>query len=216
LVLEDETKEILEILVHHAADSFEDIVSGKQGGSIVLLAGVPGVGKTLTAEIYSEVMERPLYRVQSSQLGITVQALEEELKAVLQRAERWGAILLIDEADVYVRARGTEIEQNAIVGVFLRVLEYYRGVLFMTTNMGTCIDDAIVSRLTARINYELPSEENQCKLWMILSEQNGVKLGKAELSKILASHPRLSGRDIKNLLKLAGRVANSKDDVAER
>jgi hypothetical protein len=135
LVLGEETKELLEILVHHAADSFSDIISGKQGGSIVLLAGVPGVGKTLTAEIYSEVIGRPLYSVQSSQLGIHVKDLEDELKTVLARAERWGAILLIDEADVYVRSRGNDIEQNAIVGVFLRVLEYYRGVLFMTTNM---------------------------------------------------------------------------------
>jgi hypothetical protein len=212
LVLDDDTKELLEILVMTAADSFEDIVSGKQGGSIILCAGKPGVGKTLTAEVYSEVMERPLYRVQSSQLGISVSALEDELKKVLQRAERWGAILLIDEADVYVRSRGDEIEQNAIVGVFLRVLEYYRGVLFMTTNRSTDIDDAIVSRLTARIDYEMPGEEQQAELWKILSEQNGVKLSNAELAKILANHPQLSGRDIKNLLKLAARVANAKGE----
>jgi len=210
LVLDPEFKELLEILVSHAADSFVDIVSGKEGGSVVLCAGPPGVGKTLTAEVYSEVMERPLYRVQSSQLGITVRALEEELKKVLQRAERWGAILLIDEADVYVRARGTDIEQNAIVGVFLRVLEYYRGVLFMTTNMGTTIDDAIVSRVTARMNYELPAEEQQKELWTILSKQNGVNLLNKEIAQILVNHPQLSGRDIKNLLKLAGRVANAK------
>jgi len=212
LVLEDETKELLEILVNHAADSFEDIVSGKQGGSVILLAGLPGVGKTLTAEVYSEVMGRPLYRVQSSQLGITVTALEEELKTVLGRAERWGAILLIDEADVYIRARGTEIEQNAIVGVFLRVLEYYRGVLFMTTNRGTEIDDAIVSRLTASITYAMPSEANQHKLWKILSGQNGVELSNRDLATIFASHPNLSGRDIKNLLKLASRVASAKGE----
>lgn len=212
LVLGEETKELLEILVNHAADSFEDIISGKQGGSIILCAGPPGVGKTLTAEVYSEIMERPLYRVQSSQLGISVKQLEDELKTVLQRAERWGAILLIDEADVYVRARGDEIEQNAIVGVFLRVLEYYRGVLFMTTNMETSIDDAIVSRVTARINYEMPAEAQQAELWTILSKQNGVELSKAELANVLANHKQLSGRDIKNLLKLAGRVANAKGE----
>ena len=212
LVLDPETKDLLEILVNHAADSFVDIVSGKEGGSIILCAGPPGVGKTLTAEVYSEVMERPLYRVQSSQLGISVSALEKALKEVLQRAEKWGAILLIDEADVYVRSRGIDIEQNAIVGVFLRVLEYYRGVLFMTTNMGTTIDDAIVSRVTARIDYELPAKEQQHELWKILCEQNGVKLSNAELAQVLSNHPQLSGRDIKNMLKLAGRVASAKGE----
>jgi len=210
LVLDDEAKELLEILVDNASDEFEDIVSGKQGGSIILCAGPPGVGKTLTAEIYSEVMGRPLYRVQSSQLGVSVESLEHELKNVLSRAERWGAILLIDEADVYVRNRGSEIEQNAIVGVFLRLLEYYRGVLFLTTNMETSIDDAIVSRVTARLDYRMPTEQQQRDLWLILSEQNSVCLSENEISKVLVNHPNLSGRDIKNMLKLSSRVAKAK------
>jgi len=211
LVLPTDVKDLLGVLIAHATDSFSDIISGKEGGCIVMCAGAPGVGKTLTAEVYSEIMERPLYRVQSSQLGISVQALEEELKKVLRRAERWGAILLIDEADVYVRARGDEIEQNAIVGVFLRVLEYYRGVLFLTTNRGTEIDDAIVSRLTASINYEMPNSDDQYRLWKILGNQNNIDFSNGEIMEIIKFDDSLSGRDIKNLLKLASMVARSKD-----
>jgi AAA+ superfamily predicted ATPase len=87
--------------------------------------------------------------------------------------------------------------------VFLRVLEYYRGVLFMTTNRGTTIDDAIVSRLTARFQYENPSPGEQAELWRILSEQNGIVITKDEIVKVLSRHDHLSGRDIKNLLKMA-------------
>jgi hypothetical protein len=203
LVLPKDVKDFLEILIEHSRNKFEDIVKGKEGGTIVLIEGLPGTGKTLTAEVYSEKMHRPLYKVQSSQLGISAVEVEEKLKNVLHRAERWGAILLIDEADVYIHERGENIYQNAIVGVFLRVLEYYRGVLFMTTNRGTLTDDAIISRTTARFEYEMPGEDDQISLWMVMSDQNKVGLTREEIVEIVERLPNLSGRDIKNLLKLA-------------
>lgn len=210
LILPAEVKDFLAVLIEHSKNHFEDIVGGKEGGTIVLIEGVPGIGKTLTAEVYSEKMHRPLYKVQSSQLGTDPKTVEDQLKEVLQRAERWGAILLIDEADVYVRERGIDIRQNAIVGVFLRVLEYYRGVLFMTTNIGNAVDDAIISRTTARFRYEMPSLNDQLKLWTVMSEQNKVDLTKDEIIAIMEALPDLSGRDIKNLMKLAMVMAANK------
>ncbi len=203
LVLPKDVKDFIEVLIEHSKNKFVDIVGGKEGGTILLLEGLPGTGKTLTAEVYSEVMERPLYKVQSSQLGISPEQVESKLKEALQRAERWGAILLIDEADVYIHERGDNIVQNAIVGVFLRVLEYYRGVLFMTTNRGTTVDDAIISRLTARFVYDKPEKSEQIQLWRILADQNNMNLSNADIEKIVKTTPNLSGRDIKNLLKLA-------------
>lgn len=203
LVLPEDVKSFIEVLIEHSKNKFVDIVGGKEGGTIILLEGPPGTGKTLTAEVYSEVMERPLYKVQSSQLGTDPKTVEEQLKVVLQRSERWGAILLIDESDVYIHERGSDIDQNAIVGVFLRVLEYYRGVLFMTTNRGVLVDDAIISRLTARFRYIEPNKAEQTQLWRILADQNNIKLSDTEIAKIVKETPNLSGRDIKNMLKLA-------------
>ena len=140
LVLSRETKNLITILVNGSAEVLEDIIKGKTGGTIVIATGPPGTGKTLTAEVFAEEIERPLYVVQCSQLGTDEAALEKALSRVLTRASRWKAILLIDEADVYVHERGQDIQQNAIVGVFLRVLEYYRGVLFLTSNRATVID----------------------------------------------------------------------------
>ena len=209
LVLPTDVKELLGILIEHTNSSFKDIVEGKAGGAVVLCQGLAGTGKTLTAEVYSEVMNRPLYRVQSHQLGLNAEKVEEKLQEVLGRAERWGAILLLDEADVYVRARGDDLEQNAIVGVFLRVLEYYKGVLFMTTNRGTELDDAIISRVTARISYENPGKEDSRKIWEILSAQNDIHMSKMDIDH-LVEELFISGRDIKNLLKLAKMVATRK------
>jgi AAA+ superfamily predicted ATPase len=176
----------------------------------VLCTGAPGLGKTLTAEIYSEVAQRPLYTVQASQLGVEPEQLEDNLLKCFARADRWKAILLLDEADVYIHPRGDDLHQNAIVGVFLRTLEYYRGVMFMTTNRPDLVDDAIASRCIARIDYALPTAEAQQRIWQIQAEQNGATISPKMLQRIVAQNPACSGRDIKNLVKLALLVGEAK------
>ena len=213
LVLPEERKELVSILVSGTDLALDDIVRGKTGGIIVICTGPPGTGKTLTAEVFGEQVKRPLYCVQCSQLGTDEATLEKQLRLVLNRAQRWKAILLIDEADVYVHTRGSDIQQNAIVGVFLRVLEYYRGILFMTSNRETVIDDAIMSRATAWIRYDLPDAERQRSIWRVLSNQYKAELTEADILK-LVEHSKLkqvSGRSIKNLLKLGKLMAARKN-----
>lgn len=209
LVIPEEHKELIEILVTGSETQMEDIVKGKTGGIIVLSTGYPGVGKTLTAEVYSEQVKRPLYRVQCSQLGIDAEDLEKQLKIVLSRAQRWKAILLIDEADVYIHSRDKDIVQNAIVGVFLRILEYYAGVMFLTSNRATVIDDAILSRATAWLRYAIPDREKAIHIWNVLSTQYQVKLQPKDIEALadVPAFKRISGRSIKNLLRLAKLMA---------
>lgn len=207
LVLADEKKDLVNILVQGASELLEDIVTGKTGGVIVFATGEPGTGKTLTGEVYAETIRRPLYVVQCSQLGVDEETLEKRLRLVLTRAMRWKAILLIDEADVYVHERGSDITQNAIVGVFLRVLEYYRGVLFLTSNRAVVVDDAIMSRATAHIRYELPSDDELKKIWRVLSVQYEVKLTDRQIYDLVELFPGISGRNVKNLLKLSRMLA---------
>lgn len=206
LVLPEDVTKLVNMLIHYSG-SFTDVVKGKGGGTVILSAGPPGTGKTLTAEIYAEVMSRPLFSVQCSQLGVEPNELEETLLKTFGRAKRWNAILLLDEADVYVSKRGEDLTQNAIVGVFLRTLEYYDGVLFMTTNRADLVDDAIASRCVARIEYKVPSVKDQARIWGILSEVSGIKVEPKVIEKFAAAHPEMSGRDVKNMLKLAGMVA---------
>lgn len=192
---------LIDTLLTDRVSAFKDIVKNKSGGTVVLLQGSPGTGKTLTAEIYAESLQRPLYSVQCSQLGIKIDEVEENLMTALARGRRWNAVMLLDESDVYVSQRGNDLVQNAIVGVFLRVLEYHAGVLFLTTNRGDQVDDAILSRCTARIVYTIPSAESQKRIWGSLCASNGVKIKMAVIKDIVEKHP-MSGRDIKNVLKL--------------
>lgn len=205
LVLPKETTDLVDVLMGSDL-KFRDIVGGKSGGTIILCAGPPGVGKTLTSEVYSETVERPLFSVQCSQLGIKASHLEDELLKIFVRASRWNAILLLDEADVYIAKRGTDLNQNAIVGVFLRVLEYYSGVLFLTTNRGDTVDDAIASRCIARIDYSVPTPREQARIWWVLSKTSGIELDPGLVEAAIKEWPGLTGRDVKNLLKLSAMI----------
>ncbi len=202
LVIRPENKLLIKNLVNHSNDKFNDIIRDKSGGLLVMLVGPPGVGKTLTAEVYAEIQKKPLYAVQSSQLGVEPDVIEKELKLYFERSIRWNAILLIDEADVYVHKRTTDLKQNAIVGTFLRVLEYYPGILFMTSNRAEIIDDAIISRCIVLVQYSQPTIPEQEKIWKVLAESLHCTITNHTIHEIVEEFCKFSGRDIKNVLKL--------------
>ncbi|KAF7341417.1 hypothetical protein MVEN_01878600 [Mycena venus] len=104
----------------------DDFVAGKGLGLIVNLFGPPGVGKTLTVEATSEHLRRPLFVLSAGDMGTTPSELEQTLFKAFSLAPSWDAIVLMDEADVFLETRATaDIERNAMVAVFLRQLEYF-------------------------------------------------------------------------------------------
>ncbi|BBE50544.1 AAA ATPase [Ferriphaselus amnicola] len=210
LILPEEQTDLIDILTAEMDVLMDDIIAGKSGGTTVLCAGPAGVGKTLTAEVYAEIIRRPLYRVHSGQLGLNVAAMEVALKDVLTRAQRWGAVMLIDEADVYIRRRDDNIATNAVVGVFLRVLEYFNGLLFLTTNRVDDIDEAIISRCIALIKYHQPDAEARRRIWRVMTEQFDLKVDERLLLQLADLFPSASGRDIKGLSKLVSKYCHQK------
>lgn len=216
LILPEDHKDLIDILTSDLT-LLEDIVTSKTGGTSIMCSGKPGTGKTLTAEIYSEVIQKPLYRVHSGLLGTSPDEVETQLKVVLTRAQRWQCCLLIDECDTWVRERGNDIEQNAIVAAFLRTLEYYSGLLFLTTNRSGDIDDAILSRCIAHIKYAPPAGEQRNLIWQTLSDNYKAQLTDETIIGAIEKWPEIAGRDIKELLKLALKFAtkaNSCIDLA--
>lgn len=210
LVLPPEQTDLIDILTAEMDVLMDDVVQGKSGGTTVLCAGPPGVGKTLSAEVYSEVIRRPLYRVHSGQLGLNVVEMEQALKSTLIRAQRWGAVMLIDEADVYIKRRDDNIAANAVVGVFLRVLEYFNGLLFMTTNRVDDIDEAIVSRCIALIKYRPPNAADRLKIWQVMVQQFQLQVPHQLVEELVEVFPSACGRDIKGLVKLVAKFCQHK------
>ncbi|RFU80455.1 aaa family atpase [Trichoderma arundinaceum] len=131
-----------------------DIVRGKGKGLIILLHGAPGVGKTTTAEGVAERFNKPLFQITCGDLGTTANEVETALERNFSLANRWGCILLLDEADVFLAQRSPKnFIRNGLVAVFLRVLEYYAGILFLTTNRIGDFDEAFASRIHVSLYY---------------------------------------------------------------
>ena len=211
LILPPEHRTLIDILTSKMDVLAKDIIEGKSGGTTILCMGASGLGKTLTAEVYSEVVGKPLYRVHSGHLGVCAESVEAALTSILRRAARWDAILLLDEADVYIRRRDNDLQHNAIVAEFLRTLEYFDGLLFMTTNRVDDVDDAILSRCIAVIKYEVPPHDDALRLWRTLSTQFQADLSDEMIKELASSFPSSSGRDIKELIKLTSRFCSNSE-----
>lgn len=207
LVLPDDQRELLDILTSDITVFTGDIVDGKSAGNVILARGRPGVGKTLTAEVYAESIGRPLYSIHTGSLGITAELVRKNLEVIFERAKRWDAVLLLDEADVFVLERGFELAQNAIVAEFLRTLEYYDGLLFLTTNRVDGVDEAILARCAAVIDYRAPGPDDARRIWQSFAAGHGVELTDDLLDDLLHEFPDVTPRDIKMVLRLALRMA---------
>ena len=212
LIIEDEKRDLIIDIIEHGNNEFKDIVRDKSGGLIVMLVGPPGVGKTLTVEVIAEIQKKPLYIIQPSLLGVEPEIIEEELYKCFERGKRWDAIILIDEADMYIHQRGMDLKQNSIVGRFLKSLEYYPGILFMTCNSANIIDDAIISRCIVVIDYPLPNESEQKKIWKVLIKSVECEIADRVLQEAVQEYHKFTGRDIKNILKLI-KITSGKNEI---
>ncbi|KAJ4361057.1 uncharacterized protein N0V89_001626 [Didymosphaeria variabile] len=229
-------------------DDFDDFIQGKGQGIIMLLAGPPGVGKTLTAESVAEAMKAPLYSIGAADLGSECYdwkplpprpcgmrareykamlnadtgkpaQLENKLHDILEMCAKWNAVLLIDEADVFMETRSpTDLDRNKLVAIFLRLLEYFSGIMFLTTNRLAHMDAAFESRIHLTLNYTELDKASRKHIWasfltspsrMSNKNRNGNvgegSFGEVELEKL--SRERLNGRQIKNVVKTAGLLA---------
>ena len=225
LVLEEDQKDLIlafaqsQVKYKHA---FDDIISGKGKGIIMLLSGGPGIGKTLTAESVAEEMKVPLYIMSAGDLGSEAREVEENLSSILGMVANWNAVLLLDECDVFLEERTAhDMERNRIVGIFLRLLEYYEGCLFLTTNRVKSMDPAFQSRIHLSLEYPPLDHEARAAIWKgFLSRTVSLKkelqgndaheVADEDVQRL--SKLELNGRQIKNVLKMANLLACQKEE----
>lgn len=96
--------------------------------------------------------------------------------------------------------------------VFLRILEYYQGVLFLTTNRVSTFDEAFESRIHLRLHYPDLSVKAREMIWtnMVQKSQLVAHFSVNDFAE-LAQHD-VNGRQIKNIVKMAQLLAASKDE----
>jgi SpoVK/Ycf46/Vps4 family AAA+-type ATPase len=81
-------------------------------------------------------------------------------------ATEWDAVILLDEADVFMAERNpNDIHRNELVSIFLRELEYFRGIIFLTTNLYHTIDTAFRSRVSLHLLFKPLSADAREQIW---------------------------------------------------
>jgi SpoVK/Ycf46/Vps4 family AAA+-type ATPase len=181
-------------------------------------------------ESVADVTERPLYTISSGELGTDPKAMEESLSIALQLATTWKAIVLIDEADVFLEQRSAkDLKRNGLVSsrkspnqpfllpinanyreIFLRLLEYYEGILFLTTNRIQSFDKAFKSRIHLAIKYHPLTPSARAKLWELFirntyPDSNLDWMDAACLERL--GNVKLNGREIKNAFRTGHALA---------
>ncbi|OCL09280.1 P-loop containing nucleoside triphosphate hydrolase protein [Glonium stellatum] len=207
-----------------------DVVYGKSRGLIILLHGVPGVGKTSTAECVAEATGKPLFPITCGDLGLTPEHVEKTLRDTFHLAQLWDCVLLLDEADIFLAQRNrTDLQRNALVSVFLRVLEYYSGILFLTTNRVGVIDEAFKSRIHVPLLYPELTERQTKAIWrmnldrlrkidkeraershdpeMIIDETAIMEFQKRHFQECRENRSVWNGRQIRNAFQTASALA---------
>ncbi|KAK4545905.1 hypothetical protein LTR36_002469 [Oleoguttula mirabilis] len=202
LILPEEHKTTIKALVRHQVrgylEAYEsygaagrqrshafDLIHNKGRGLVILLHGAPGVGKTSTAESVAIQLKRPLLPITCGDLGTEASKVETTLEYFLGLGTKWGCVVLLDEADVFLARRVTgDLMRNSLVSgrqnpiavlcmlteayfdvVFLRQMEYHSGVLILTTNRVGEFDEAFVSRIHMKLHFRDLTRDSSRAIW---------------------------------------------------
>ncbi|KAI7195342.1 hypothetical protein KC316_g1291 [Hortaea werneckii] len=194
-----------------------DLIQGKGEGIILLFHGNPGVGKTTTAESVAIQLQRPLLPITCGDLGEHPYEVEKKLSTFFFLGAKWRCVVLLDEADVFLARRTTgDLKRNSLVSIFLRQLEYYSGLLILTTNRVGEFDEAFVSRIHMKLHFPSLDENSTMKVWDMnlgkLQERSSIEIRSKGIKKFAADYwkqneSQWNGRQIKNAFQTAVALA---------
>ncbi len=140
-------------------------------GVSAILAGPPGTGKTMVAQLLAKEIGFDLYRIDVSQIvNKYIGETEKNLARLFDEAENSHAVLFFDEADSLFSKR-TDVKSsndryaNLEVNYLLQRMEIYDGVTLLATNLEQGLDEAFKRRVRFSVQFELPSEVERNRLW---------------------------------------------------
>eukprot|EP01087_Luapelamoeba_hula_P016928 TRINITY_DN5262_c0_g1_i3.p2 TRINITY_DN5262_c0_g1~~TRINITY_DN5262_c0_g1_i3.p2 ORF type:complete len:203 (-),score=25.62 TRINITY_DN5262_c0_g1_i3:12-620(-) len=157
-----------------------------------------------------------MYSLSIGELGTSAEHIEAQLQNILEMASIWDAVILIDEADIFLETRAEhDMLRNALVGIFLRKLEHYQGVLFLTSNRVHCFDKAFHSRISVAVRYPKLDASSRVRVWQNLigsvpDSEFCKEISKPEHIQEFSDAYPLNGRQIRSTIRIAFALARRK------
>ncbi|MEZ3114904.1 AAA family ATPase [Halobaculum sp. MBLA0147] len=194
---------------------FEERFS-RGAGVVALFAGPSGTGKTLSAEVIAADAGMDLYKIDlSSVVSKYIGETEENLERIFDAARDSNAILLFDEADAVFGQRAgvsdaTDRYANVEVNYLLQRIESYDGVVLLTTNNESQMDDAFVRRIHQTVQFERPQERQRESIWHVMFPEDTPT---EDIDYAFLSQFDMPGGNIRNVAQTAAVLAADDDGV---
>ena len=186
LIISEKQKSLLATIIEkcqneHASDlslwGFNPEKSQTKSGTVILLYGAPGTGKTFAAGAIANEMGRELIMLNVPQLrdkfyGVTEKQVKKAFVQMRKMALKSDSSLLflINEADQLIHNRiensdTFDMTENTIQSIILEELETFPGIMILTTNLQSNMDEAYFRRFDLKLEFRLPDQDCRRKLW---------------------------------------------------
>ena len=187
-------------------------------GVVAMFSGPPGTGKTMSAEVIAADLGLDLFKVNlATMVSKYIGETEKNLEQLFDVADTGNVVLLFDEADSIFGKRSEVSDAqdryaNLEVSYLLQRIERFDGLVILTTNLSSNIDNAFLRRIHVVVDFQAPDEGERRTLWMKAlpsdAPQNDVDID-------FCSQFKLSGADIRSVaLGAAFRAADEKNSIS--
>jgi SpoVK/Ycf46/Vps4 family AAA+-type ATPase len=190
-------------------------------GLSALFHGPPGTGKTMVAGLIARELGLDLYQVDLSRVvSKWVGETEKQLASLFAAAESGHAVLLFDEADSLFSKR-TDVKSsndryaNLEVNYLLQRMESFAGIMILTTNHDSAIDEAFRRRLSFRIEFPKPEPEERERIWRAIVPREVQLAADVDFAE-LADRYEMTGGYIRNAALRAAFFAASEGTAIRR
>jgi hypothetical protein len=196
-------------------------------GYRALFNGPPGTGKTLTASLLGKSTGKDVYKVDISMVvSKFIGETEKNLSNLFAKAESKDWILFFDEADSLFGKRTTVRDAhdkyaNQEVSYLLQRIENYDGLVILSSNMKSNIDDAFIRRFQSIIHFPMPTSKERLQLWQTAFPPQAKLSESVNLPDLSATY-ELSGASIMNVVQHCclqmlrrGNTAINSDDLLQ-
>jgi SpoVK/Ycf46/Vps4 family AAA+-type ATPase len=211
---------LLNVESHFAIPSIVEALR-RRGHGTLCFHGPPGTGKTALAEHIAQALQRPLLVRQASDLvSKYVGDTEQNMAKMFEEAQAEGAVLLLDEADSFLRSRQRAERTYEVTEVneMLQGMERFGGLFICTTNLFDELDEAALRRFTFKVRF-MPLTVEQ-RVSMFVAEAlagNAAQLG-AEQRQRLARLDQLAPGDfaaVKRQVEILGAAFEPDEFLAQ-
>lgn len=183
IIPESDKQLISQIITKCSSDKRRDLekwgfkVESNKQGAVLLLYGAPGTGKTFTAGAIANELHRDLVTLNVPELrnkyyGETEKLIKRAFCEMREMASKDSnaPVFLLNEADQLIHERIANTStcstiENSIQSIILEELETFPGILILTTNLESNLDEAFFRRFDLKFRFGLPDIESRRNLW---------------------------------------------------